>query len=223
MFSDEDDNEETLHEKLNGGLFGDEDSSILSEKTDTKEYSKIKWYKKKWTINFCLFISGIVLAVGIQILFYITGLIKLPADDSGSLNTPECYACVNLLPLDGEYQSVIDIAVTGIEFKVKTIQIYHGNTSTVDTIVDVIKDPVGIFTACECDNVGFKLSPINCSLTYVYDKCVDDCNSENGITDVWTLYDPKSDQIESSIIVSVLGQDVQQVAIFTKVDDDKDD
>jgi hypothetical protein len=225
MYSDNDgDNYEKLHGD-NGN--GDGDDVVLAfgngkNDSDSATSNDTRWYQKPCFKNCLLFLFGILCTLGGQVLFFEIGLIQFPESDT-TLTPPSCYACVGIPNLDGTYQSVIDMKVTGIEFKVKTIQVFHGDASTVDTIVDVVKDPVGIFSACECDGVGFKLGGINCTVDYAYDKCVEDCDSANGITELYTLYDPKSDQLESSIIVSVLGVDVQQVAVFTRVSDDQDD
>mmetsp|Transcript_29785 Transcript_29785/g.35123 ORF Transcript_29785/g.35123 Transcript_29785/m.35123 type:complete len:221 (+) Transcript_29785:59-721(+) len=199
----------------------------IEEEDDDSVYTKsIDGYrrglkKRKGLWHFlnasCWILAGSLLVIGIELSGFKIGLISFP-DNGTTLESPECYACVGLAPLDGEYASLIDMKVSGIEFKVKTSQIYHGDSMTVDTVVDVMKDPVGIFTSCTCLGVSFSVSPINCTIYYAYDDCVNNCDAENGIDEERTVYDPKTDQIESQIVVTVLGVPVEQVAVFTPVD-----
>jgi hypothetical protein len=176
--------------------------------------------KRSWKYtNQCLWVTlGIIFTVGFELLAFVSGWVQLPSS-STSLAPPQCYACVGVT-LDGNYQSQIEYTESGIQFKVKLYQHYHADTGTVEIIVDVIKDPVGIFTACDCTDVPFRLGSVNCTIDTIYDDCVNECNDANGIKEQVTLYDPKKDQVESSIIVTVLSVSVPQVAIFTRVPDD---
>jgi hypothetical protein len=102
----------------------------------------------------------------------------------------------------------------GIEFKVKTTQIFNSGSGIVETIVDVLKDPAGLFTPCDCPGVFFSLSSMNCTITYAFDECTNACNDANNLQQGITTYDPKSDEIYSAVTVMVLGVPVDQVAVF---------
>ncbi len=80
-----------------------------------------------------------------------------------------------------------------------------------------MKDPLGLFTNCNCPDTAFKLLPVNCSVLYAYDPCTDACNQANHLTQGPTQYDPHKDELLSEVTVSVLGVDVDQVAVFTKI------
>mmetsp|Transcript_3644 Transcript_3644/g.4590 ORF Transcript_3644/g.4590 Transcript_3644/m.4590 type:complete len:232 (-) Transcript_3644:222-917(-) len=195
----------------------DTDGADSIKSIDELNRSKRKAACKYHCTNCGMLLFGVLITLASQLIAFKIGLISFP-DNGTKLESPECYACVGLAPLDGEYASLIDMKVSGIEFKVKTSQIYHGDSMTVDTVVDVMKDPVGIFTSCTCLGVSFSVSPINCTIYYAYDDCVNNCDAENGIDEERTVYDPKTDQIESQIVVTVLGVPVEQVAVFTPVD-----
>jgi hypothetical protein len=40
---------------------------------------------------------------------------------------------------------------------VRTSEVFHGAEGTVDTVVEVLKDPSGLFQACDCPGTAFKL------------------------------------------------------------------
>jgi len=196
----------------------------IEEEDDDSVYTKsIDGYrrglkKRKGLWHFlnasCWILAGSLLVIGIELSGFKIGLISFP-DNGTTLESPECYACVGIETLDGTYSSVIDIVESGVEFKVKTSQTYY-ESGLVDTVVDIVKDPLNIFVGCTCPNVPYVINGVNCSISYIDDSCDIDCEAENGITLQATEYDPVKDQVLQQILITVFGIKVEQVAIYNK-------
>ena len=65
--------------------------------------------------GWCCF--GGILVIIVECAAIVLGIVQLPSSGQ-DLDTPSCYACVGLPPLDGSYTSTLDLVQGGIEFKV---------------------------------------------------------------------------------------------------------
>jgi hypothetical protein len=158
---------------------------------------------------------GILFTLGISFLLFFYGAISLPEND-GDIVMPECYGCVGMKPLCGAYTAVTDKVELSVEMEATTTCKYNPD-GTEDTVLTIQKDPLNMFTACNCVGTkGVAVAPLNCSLTWQMDDCTAQFYTSNGVDpdSIVSIYDPLKDEIYTQSLVLIGKQKIKVSSTF---------